>query len=434
MVATFQLGSIYLRRNKKIVAMEKMFFSPNLPNAFTPDVMHQVVLNGIDFELPDHIWQVIDDAFAHYWNYDVGYGGWIDLDYAVDAIHHKLNEEYILLSIDKVVQIVEIMFDWIEMIPGVLLDDDGNPERIMAGKDNIGYNDSQTDFVYVSDMLKTFYPGTFKRLTRLFDEMDIRWGEVKNTKDIWIRDYMPIQIEQNKFVVYDYNPDYLKSSGTTYLTDSHVAYNGYIPEDFCKDSGIILDGGNFVKCGDWVVMTDKVFGENGYAKDDSEFYCRLIDIFDSDVIVLPWHPDNRETLDADVYGHADGMIKWTGGNRILMTNHRESHPDEADEIRRRLEKQGFKVIEMLFDVKEPNTDYNWAYINYLQVGDNIIMPIFGIEEDKQALKYIKEANPFCEVRTIRLRDIASQGGGLHCITWNIQVPLPFASDNCAAPF
>lgn len=45
------------------------------------------------------------------------------------------------------------------------------------------------------------------RLTKLFDEMSIEWSEVKNTKDIWIRDYMPIQLDKNSFVVYDYNPN-----------------------------------------------------------------------------------------------------------------------------------------------------------------------------------------------------------------------------------
>ena len=35
--------------------------------------------------------------------------------------------------------------------------------------------------------------------------------EVKNTSDIWMRDYMPIQIDENTFVTYQYTPDYLWS-------------------------------------------------------------------------------------------------------------------------------------------------------------------------------------------------------------------------------
>ena len=36
--------------------MEKFLLAPKAPRAFSPDVMHKVVLNGIDFDLPEHIW------------------------------------------------------------------------------------------------------------------------------------------------------------------------------------------------------------------------------------------------------------------------------------------------------------------------------------------------------------------------------------------
>jgi agmatine/peptidylarginine deiminase len=96
------------------------------------------------------------------------------------------------------------------------------------------------------------------------------------------------------------------------------------------------------------------------------------------------------------------------------------YPEEADDMRARLEDEGFEVTEMLFDVPQPNTDFNWAYINYLHVGNKIIVPTFGIAEDKQALKYIREANPDCIVRSFRMREIARNGGAIHCITWNIR--------------
>ena len=44
--------------------MEKFLLDPKAPGAFTSEVMHKVVLNGIDFELPENIWDAIDDALA----------------------------------------------------------------------------------------------------------------------------------------------------------------------------------------------------------------------------------------------------------------------------------------------------------------------------------------------------------------------------------
>ena len=429
----------------KRMIMEKYLVNPNDSDAFSSEVMHKVVLNGIDFELPEHIWDAIDDAFGNYWNIEVGYGGWPDLNSAVSSISNWLQKKNIIFSIDKIVTIVNVMFDWIEKIPGAILDDNDVVvphsfeeteklrQEIKKQKRNLkvllktlsdiktpNFNDTMTNFVYISDKLKEFYPRTYSRLTKLFDDMEIEWGEIEGTKDIWIRDYMPIQLYSDSFVVYNYNPDYLKDSGVEYITDSKAIADRVLKHCNKDHYDITLDGGNVVTCAGHMVLTDKVFPENGRKKYDPEFCNYISAVLNSEVIFLPWHCDNPNDPNADVYGHADGFIHWTGNNRVLMSNHRDYCPEEADEIKRRLECVGFEVTEMLFDVPTPNMDYNWAYINYLEVGNKIIVPTFGIPEDKQALRYIKKANPDSIVRGFRMKDIAKKGGALHCITWNIR--------------
>ena len=428
--------------------MEKYFVNPISQDAFTSETMHKVVLNGIDFELSDDLWDSIDDAFGHYWNVEVGYGGWPDLNSAVRSISNWLLKKHIIFPIDKIVTIVNVMFDWIEQVPGAILDDnevviphickeeEEKRQRVKKFEKEIktlqtnnssqdyftpvNFNDAWTNFVYISDKLKEFYPDLYHRLTKLFDEMDIEWAEVYGTKDIWIRDYMPIQLSGEHFLVYKYDPDYLKDSGNKYLTDSKSIFRGVIHDCKIRETGIKLDGGNVVSCGEYRILTDKVFIENGMELYDPEF-CRYIEhILVSKVIYLPWHREYPEKPNSDVYGHADGFVQWTGGNKVLMSNHRDFHPKEAEEMRRQLEDAGFEVTEMLFDVPKPDSNYNWAYINYLRVGKKIIVPTFGIPEDEQALKYIKEANPLCTVRSLRMRDIVQYGGALHCITWNIR--------------
>jgi len=442
--------------------MEKYLLDPKAPEAFSSEVMHKVVLNGIDFELPAHIWDAIDDAFGNYWNVEVGYGGWPDFNSAVRSISNWLQKEHILFPLDKIATIVDLMFDWIEVVPGATLDDSEvviphsceAEERIrqemkkqernlkahlpsLSGIPVNNFNDTMTNFVYISDKLKEFYPRTYARLTNLFDEMEIEWEEVKGTKDIWIRDYMPVQLSDDRFLVYKYDPDYLKDSGEKYLTDSYAISEGILEHFDKRYYDIRLDGGNIVTCAGHRVLTNKVFQENGKRKYNLTFSNYLSEILNSMLIFLPWHCDNPHEPYADVYGHADGLIHWVGDNRVLMSNHRDSFPEEADEIKRRLETAGFEVIEMLFDVPKPNRDFNWAYINYLEVGNKIIVPTFGIPEDKQALKYIREANPDSIVRGFRMGDIARNGGALHCITWNIKKSeLPFEPEehNSILPF
>lgn len=66
-----------------------------------------------------------------------------------------------------------------------------------------------------------------------------------------------------------------------------------------------------------------------------------------------------------------------------MSNVRETPPAQADAICMVLESNGYNVTELTFDVASPNTDYNLAYINILQVGNHIILPTSGIDEDQQ---------------------------------------------------
>ena len=68
--------------------------------------------------------------------------------------------------------------------------------------------DNQTNKVYFSKRL-TWYK-CWKELSRILDETGIDYDLLENTNDKWARDYMPIQLEKDKFVSYVYNPDYLQ--------------------------------------------------------------------------------------------------------------------------------------------------------------------------------------------------------------------------------
>ena len=100
-----------------------------------------------------------------------------------------------------------------------------------------------------------------------------------------------------------------------------------------------------------------------------------------------------------------------------MSNVRETVPTNTDAIRKVLELNGYSVTELTFDVASPNTDYNLAYINFLQVGNHIILHTSYIDVDKQ-LKSILFSPPRPSI-PFRCRDLANWSGALHCITWNI---------------
>ena len=100
-------------------------------------------------------------------------------------------------------------------------------------------------------------------------------------------------------------------------------------------------------------MTDKVFVENNKEKNDEAFKKQLETVLRHKIIFIPWHCINPKDEDSDVYGHSDGFVHWCGGNKVMMSNHRNTDPKEASEIRRIMESFGFEVTEMLFDVPHP---------------------------------------------------------------------------------
>ncbi len=100
------------------------FISPLHENAFSEPILHRVVLSKIDFELPDNIWKAINDEFEFYWNNVAGVGNVASCDEACNWICYNLEQEMVPITLDKVVTIVNIIWDFIEQIPGVLLDDE----------------------------------------------------------------------------------------------------------------------------------------------------------------------------------------------------------------------------------------------------------------------------------------------------------------------
>ena len=82
--------------------------------------------------------------------------------------------------------------------------------------------DHQTNFLYLSDLLPTQHPEFFKRFEAVLNECGIPFELLPDTKDIWAMDYMPIQTQQNEFIQFRYEPDYLMDTPENKATISNV--------------------------------------------------------------------------------------------------------------------------------------------------------------------------------------------------------------------
>ena len=68
--------------------------------------------------------------------------------------------------------------------------------------------DDQTNKVYFSEYLRAYK--CWKSIKEALLEHEINFEMLPGTKDIWVRDFMPIQKDVKSFIGYEYNPDYLK--------------------------------------------------------------------------------------------------------------------------------------------------------------------------------------------------------------------------------
>ena len=275
--------------------------------------------------------------------------------------------------------------------------------------------DNLTNTVYFSDLLPKKCPTLNQHLVKALDENWIRYAYLSETKDIWCRDFMPIQIEEDRFVSYKYTPDYLQDkTGLRLQTNPEAVLQArqnrltHVLQNTIKVD-LILDGGNVVKCGDAIVMTEKVFAENR-GKSPVEVDRILKDAFQCEVLYLPW--DHQET-----FGHSDGIVHFAGDGKVLITNYGDISPRYYSRFRVAFEKH-FEVIPLYYKTKKIHAR-SWAYINFLQVGKLILVPQLGLEEDEQALEQIGNALPGCEVVGIPSLEAVRRGGALNCISWNI---------------
>ncbi len=270
----------------------------------------------------------------------------------------------------------------------------------------------KTTTVYFSNLLPKKCPTLYQSLDAILRERQVAHHLLPNTRDIWCRDYMPIQTDEKRFVFYKYNPDYLQEPHLKrMITDvTQIGEVECLRQSEVVNLDLVVDGGNVVKCGDKIVMTEKVFFENR-DKSRDEVRRLLEEAFHCEIVFLPWD-------DVEIFGHSDGIIHYAGGNRVLMTNYSDSDADMARKFTKILDKH-FEVIHLEYNVKRKHRR-SWAYINYLQIGNLVLVPQLGYPEDEQAVRQIAQALPQCEVIGIEALEAVRKGGALNCISWNVR--------------
>jgi agmatine/peptidylarginine deiminase len=278
--------------------------------------------------------------------------------------------------------------------------------------------DSQTNKVYFSRRL-TWYK-CWPKLKEILSNAKIDFDLLDNTKDKWARDYMPIQVEKGKFITYVYNPDYLQEDKKSITVWTEIPNLPSMPEKV--ETKLIIDGGNVIKCSDKVIMTDKVFLENRRLQFSKKEIQEELERLFGRVIIIPWNSQDKW----DFCGHSDGMIRYIDHDYVLINNYCNHKENEwlLKDIKNILKTNNIKYEQL--DYGKGYQEVNdWAYLNFLQVGNKIFIPTIDNQDlDTKALKQLESIYNKCEIFPVPLLSIIKAngkycGGALNCISWNI---------------
>ena len=258
----------------------------------------------------------------------------------------------------------------------------------------------------LSGLLSYIYPSDTANLTAALDTHNIPYRFLPNTKDIWVRDFMPVRTGSGKLVSFHYEPSYLKNDPvlrTDFRKD--IAPQLGLPVTY---SNINLDGGNavFSPSGARVLISDRVFSENPEYPSAALVH-ELSELLEAEVLIIP-------SLKSDMTGHADGMARFLD-DRTVLCNRPLSSCGFEQQVKRAVQDCGLDAVDFPF-VPTGRVSAVGCYLNYLETERVVFLPVFGIEQDAEAETSARQLFSK-EIVPVNIREIARQGGCLNCISW-----------------
>lgn len=274
----------------------------------------------------------------------------------------------------------------------------------------------QANKVYFSSQLITKgFESTYNRILSVLEKHGIKNDLLQGTNDIWCRDYMPIQLEKKRFVQFRYEPSYLKEYLELQSDTRAVCKENRINPKFSK---INLDGGNVVNWSDRAIISERIFQENPEYNDKSKLIAELEKLLDVELIVIP-------QINLDMTGHADGMVRFLDKSTLIGNSLSQEFVYWKKGMTKILKDHNIEYIDVPFferkDKKYPESAVG-IYVNFLEIGQLILLPIFDIEGNHDEVVYdlFREAYPDRIIETININEIANNGGLLNCISWTIE--------------
>jgi len=253
-----------------------------------------------------------------------------------------------------------------------------------------------------------------------------------SSNDTWARDHSGITVlENSKPVIHDYIFNgwgkkfdaHLDNQITQKLHDKGVFENCSL-----KPFNLVLEGGSIESDGRGTILTtsDCLLSGNRnehFSKEQIEHI--LKDNFGAERIL--WLNHGYLAGD-DTDSHIDTLARFCDENTIAFVGCKDSedeHFEALQQMKRELDQfkdfkgNPYKLVELPFPdacFDEEGIRLPATYANFTIINGAVLVPVYGVSQDENALKILQECFPEKEIIGINCRVLIEQHGSLHCIT------------------
>lgn len=255
------------------------------------------------------------------------------------------------------------------------------------------------------------------------------------TDDCWARDTSALCVKRERESVllnFTFNGWGAKFDATKDdAMNSHLAkhYNAKMHTvDF------ILEGGGIESNGDGVLLTTSACMLNPNRNKQltpKQITHKLKELFGAHTVLYLNH---GYLAGDDTDSHIDTLARFISHDTIMYV----SCQDKEDEHYEELQKMAHELKEFamhhnfkLIALPLPSAIYDdderlpATYANFLFVNGGVLVPVYGVKEDKEALKIFRDTFTMRKIVPIDCATLIRQHGSLHCVTMNFADGIAF---------
>jgi agmatine deiminase len=126
-------------------------------------------------------------------------------------------------------------------------------------------------------------------------------------------------------------------------------------------------------------------------------------------------------------GHADGYVRIIDNNTILVNEIKENeYKYWMDGFIKMVKQHQLNCIEVPwfeYKVKDKPDSAIGLYLNYLEIEDLIILPVFEVKGnmDQKIIDLFESLFPYKYIEPVNINPVGQEGGLMNCISWNIRI-------------